>query len=74
MLALCKFCPADRQMTEVTVSTYLRVETLAYSNHRGLSHVTGHFFGNQWLDLVYVGGFYKVVEEMGVTFGLWSQK
>jgi hypothetical protein len=36
MLALCKFCLADRQMTEVTVSTNFRLDSDP-SNQRGLS-------------------------------------
>jgi hypothetical protein len=74
MLALCKFCLDDRKMIEVTVSTYFRAEALACSTQRGLSHVTGYFFGNRWLDLVCLGVLNKVVGNEGEEHsGLWSQ-
>ena len=58
MLALCKFFLADRQTTEVTISTIFRADVLSCSTQRGLSLVTWYFFGNQWLDLVCFGVFF----------------
>jgi hypothetical protein len=50
VLALCKFCPADRQTTEVTISTNFRLDSDP-SNQRGLSRENNHLgyskrFGN----------------------------
>jgi hypothetical protein len=40
LLSLYKLCLDDRQMTEVTISTYFRAEALACPTQRGLSRVT----------------------------------
>jgi hypothetical protein len=48
-------------MIEVTISTNFRAEALAYSTKRGISRVTGYIYGNQWLDVVCLGVFIKLL-------------